>query len=80
MELDKLGIRVGALHLFGDDPETIQRKLTDTIDNITWIGVELKGTTFHFQVVQKTEPEEVGAVKPSSSCCKEKSCNCGFIR
>ena len=73
MELDKLGIRVGGLHLFGDDPETIQRKLTDSIENITWIGVELKGTTYHFQVVQKTEPEEAELLSPRHLVAKKKA-------
>lgn len=57
-ELKELGIVVGSMHLFAEKPDIIQRKLTDQIDNITWVGVELKGTTYHFQVVQKNEPEK----------------------
>lgn len=57
-ELDEMGVRIGAMHLFVDKPDMIQKKLTDIIENITWVGVELKGTTYHFQVVQKTEPEQ----------------------
>lgn len=64
LELKELGINVGAIHLFADKPDVIQRKLTDQIDNITWIGVELKGTTYHFQVVQKTEPEKIELESP----------------
>lgn len=56
-ELDKLGIEVGTSHFFKQDLEKIQRELTDRVDNITWVGVDLKGTTFHFQVVEKTEPK-----------------------
>ncbi|MCM3237044.1 sporulation protein YqfD [Heyndrickxia oleronia] len=56
-ELDKLGIHIGKLQFFVDDVETIQRKLEDRIPELTWIGVELNGTTFHFQVVEKTIPE-----------------------
>ncbi|VEF47755.1 sporulation protein YqfD [Bacillus freudenreichii] len=57
-ELTKLGVRVGTSHFLNQDLEKIQRGLTDSVDNITWIGVELKGTTFHFQVVEKTEPKK----------------------
>lgn len=57
-ELKALGIVEGSMHLFAEKPDIIQRKLTDQIDNITWVGVELKGTTYHFQVVQKNEPKK----------------------
>jgi similar to stage IV sporulation protein len=57
-ELKQMGVEKGALQFFIDDPVTIQKKLMDRIDNITWIGVELKGTTFYFQVVEKNEPKE----------------------
>lgn len=57
-ELDKLGIKVGTFHFFNQDLEKLQRELTDRVNNITWIGVELKGTTFHFQVVEKNEPKK----------------------
>lgn len=48
-ELDKLGIHIGKLQFFVDDVETIQRKLEDRIPELTWIGVELNRTTFHFR-------------------------------
>jgi similar to stage IV sporulation protein len=57
-ELKKMGIERGAFQFMIDDPETIQRKLTDNIEAITWVGVELKGTTFYFQVVEKNQPEQ----------------------
>nr|WP_144920424.1 sporulation protein YqfD [Paenibacillus bovis] len=57
-ELATLGVKVGTPHIFSDRPNMIQKKLTEKIDNITWIGVELKGTTYQFQVVQKTEPKQ----------------------
>jgi similar to stage IV sporulation protein len=56
-ELQKMGIERGAFQFMIDDPETIQKKLTDRIEAITWIGVELKGTTFYFQVVEKNQPK-----------------------
>ncbi|GCD81797.1 sporulation protein YqfD [Parageobacillus thermoglucosidasius] len=57
-ELKQMGVEKGALQFFIDDPETIQKKLIDRINTITWIGVELRGTTFYFQVVEKNEPKE----------------------
>lgn len=57
-ELKQMGVEKGALQFLIDDPETIQKKLIDRIDTITWIGVELRGTTFYFQVVEKNEPKE----------------------
>jgi len=56
-ELEKMGVERGALQFLIDDPETIQRKLTNNIEAITWVGVELKGTTFYFQVVEKNQPK-----------------------
>jgi similar to stage IV sporulation protein len=57
-ELKQMGVEKGALQFLIDDPETIQKKLTDRIDVVTWIGVELKGTTLYFQVVEKNQPKE----------------------
>lgn len=73
LELDKLGIKIGSLHWLNDHPETIQKKLTDRLENITWIGVELKGTTFHFQVVEKNEPDKVEESGPRELVAKKKS-------
>lgn len=55
-ELDKMGIKTGKLQFFIDDVETIQRNLTNNIQVLTWVGVELNGTTYHLQVVEKNEP------------------------
>jgi similar to stage IV sporulation protein len=57
-ELKQMGVEKGAFQFLIDDPETIQKKLTDRIDVLTWIGVELKGTTLYFQVVEKNQPKE----------------------
>ncbi|MFC3882966.1 sporulation protein YqfD [Bacillus songklensis] len=72
-ELDKMGVKRGKLQFFMDDPDTIQRKLTNNIDSITWIGVELRGTTFHFQVVEKTQPKQPKTVSPSDIVAKKKA-------
>ncbi|MDQ0342256.1 hypothetical protein J2S14_001049 [Lederbergia wuyishanensis] len=72
-ELTQLGIKVGSFHLFSDKPDMIQQKLTEKIDNITWIGVELKGTTFHFSVVQKNDPKKPELKNPSHLVAKKKA-------
>ncbi|MFJ7847347.1 sporulation protein YqfD [Peribacillus sp. NPDC097224] len=58
-ELDKMGVEIGKVQFLVDDVDTIQRKLSDRIGALTWVGVELKGTTYHFQVVEKRQPKEI---------------------
>ncbi|MBW8348154.1 sporulation protein YqfD [Bacillus sp. IITD106] len=72
-ELTHLGIKVGTFHMLNDKPDVIQQKLTDRIDNITWVGVELKGTTFHFNVVQKNDPKKPELKSPSNIVAKKKA-------
>ena len=33
--------------------EDVQRHLTDNINAITWAGLEVRGTTYHFKIVEK---------------------------
>ncbi|RLQ98180.1 sporulation protein YqfD [Falsibacillus albus] len=56
-ELDRIGVQVGKLQFFVRDVDSIQKELTDNLKNITWVGVDLKGATYHFQVVEKNEPK-----------------------
>lgn len=72
-ELNKMGIKIGKLQLFLDDVESIQRELTNNVQAITWVGVELKGTTFHFQVVEKNEPEKPEYLSPRHLVAKKKA-------
>ncbi|PLR93822.1 sporulation protein YqfD [Bacillus sp. T33-2] len=65
-ELDKMGIKTGTLQFFIGSPESIQRELTDNIEALTWVGVDLKGTTYHFQVVEKDEPEKPEMLSPQN--------------
>lgn len=78
-ELDKLGIRVGSSHLLARKPEQIQRELTDRMNNITWVGVEMKGTTFHFQVVEKNAPTPVPATGPQHLVANKKAVIAGMF-
>jgi similar to stage IV sporulation protein len=58
-ELTSMGVTTGKLQFSIPDVESIQRELSSRMDNITWVGVELRGTTYHFQVVEKNAPEPV---------------------
>lgn len=72
-ELSNMGISVGNFQFFMDDVEAIQRNLTNKIEELTWIGVELKGTTYHFQVVEKTQPEKPEKLSPRNLVAKKKA-------
>ncbi|MDR7078045.1 hypothetical protein J2Y03_003071 [Neobacillus niacini] len=72
-ELDKMGVKIGKVQLFVDNVEGIQRKLTNNVGNLTWVGVDLKGTTYHLQVVEKKEPEKVEQLAPRNLVAKKKA-------
>ncbi|NWQ40071.1 sporulation protein YqfD [Bacillus sp. EB106-08-02-XG196] len=72
-ELDKMGVKIGKIQFFVDNVEGIQRKLTNNIGNLTWVGVELKGTTYHLQVVEKKEPEKPEQLPPRNLVAKKKA-------
>lgn len=72
-ELKKMGVKVGQLQFFVDDPETIQRKITNKINEITWVGVELNGTAYHFQVVEKQEPKKEQELPPQHLVASKKA-------
>ncbi|OIK16597.1 sporulation protein YqfD [Bacillus sp. MUM 116] len=72
-ELDKMGVKIGKLQFFVDNVEGIQRKLTNNISDLTWVGVELNGTTYHFQVVEKNEPKKPEKLVPRNLIAKKKA-------
>lgn len=72
-ELDKMGIKKGKLQFLLFDVDEIQKQLGDKIDVLTWVGVDLKGTTYHFQVVEKETPEEVKTFSPQHLVAKKKA-------
>ncbi|PLR68179.1 sporulation protein YqfD [Bacillus sp. UMB0893] len=72
-ELDAMGVKVGKLQFFIDDPDTIQRKLTNNIQELTWVGVELIGTNYHLEVVEKNEPEKITLSGPQHIVSKKKA-------
>ncbi|RSK27890.1 sporulation protein YqfD [Bacillus sp. HMF5848] len=72
-KLNEIGVQKGALQFFLDSPEGIQRRLTNEIDGITWIGVKLKGTTYHFKVVEKNIPTPADYVSPRNLIASKKA-------
>ncbi|MEH7494174.1 sporulation protein YqfD [Neobacillus niacini] len=72
-ELDKMGVKIGKVQFFVDNVEGIQRKLTNNVGNLTWVGVELKGTTYHLQVVEKKEPKKPEQLAPRNLVAKKKA-------
>lgn len=72
-ELDEMGVKIGKSQLFLKNVEEIQQDLTNNVPSITWVGVELRGTTFHFQVVEKTEPEKPEYYSPRHLVAKKKA-------
>ncbi|WP_066064121.1 sporulation protein YqfD [Neobacillus soli] len=72
-ELDKMGVKVGKVQFLVDNVEGIQRRLTNNIGELTWVGVELKGTTFHLQVVEKNEPKKPELLSPQNLIAKKKA-------
>lgn len=77
-ELDKMGVKVGKLQFMTENVEGIQRRLTDSIKDLTWVGVELKGTTFHLQVVEKNEPNKPKTYSPQNLIAKKKAIITGY--
>jgi similar to stage IV sporulation protein len=72
-ELDKMGVKIGKVQFFVENVDTIQRKLTDRIGALTWVGVELNGTTYHLQVVEKNQPKEPEKLTPRNLVAKKKA-------
>ncbi|WP_110926909.1 sporulation protein YqfD [Bacillus massiliglaciei] len=72
-ELDSMGVKIGKMQFLVDDVDTIQRKLTDQVDELTWVGVELKGTTYHLRVVEKQQPEEPEKTSPQNLVATKKA-------
>ncbi|ETI66999.1 sporulation protein YqfD [Neobacillus vireti] len=72
-ELDKMGVKIGKVQFFVKNVEGIQRQLTNNIGDLTWIGVELNGTTYHLQAVEKNEPKKPENLSPQNLVAKKKA-------
>ncbi|WP_456273991.1 sporulation protein YqfD [Bacillus sp. AK031] len=72
-QLQEMGIEKGKFQFTITDVESIQRELSYRMNNITWVGVELKGTTYHLQVVEKNQPEAEEKVGAQNLIAKKKA-------
>jgi len=57
-ELDKIGIKRGTFQFLTSSNQTVQNRLMSQIDDITWIGVKLKGTTYSLEVAEKKKEQK----------------------
>ncbi len=71
--INEMGIKKGKLLFRLPDPREIQYLATEKMDEVTWIGVTLEGTTFHFKVVQKELPEKIESLGPQNLIAKKKA-------
>ncbi|SDI85713.1 sporulation protein YqfD [Alteribacillus bidgolensis] len=56
--LQEMGITTGTFAFFLPSPEEIQKEILEKTEGTTWIGVEKRGTTYHFEVVEQSLPEK----------------------
>ena len=56
-QLKQLDVKIGKFSFKEGDPKAIQKKLTDEIPNITWIGVQSQGAVYRLKVVEKLIPK-----------------------
>ncbi|MDR4995938.1 sporulation protein YqfD [Bacillus altitudinis] len=71
--LGEIGVQKGRFQFLMGTPEKIQKSLTAHIQSITWVGVELNGTTFQMKVVEKNEPEKEKYTSPQHIVAKKKA-------
>ncbi|RXI99403.1 sporulation protein YqfD [Anaerobacillus alkaliphilus] len=71
--VNEMGIKKGKFHFLLPSVEEIQMKVTSEIEEATWIGVTLNGTTYHFNVVEQTFPEKEPPVSPRHLVSKKKA-------
>ncbi|MBY8912920.1 sporulation protein YqfD [Bacillus sp. YC2] len=71
--LEEIGVKKGRLQFLMMTPEKIQKSLTNGIENITWVGVELNGTSLHMKVVEKNEPTKEKYISPRHIVAKKKA-------
>nr|WP_276562571.1 sporulation protein YqfD [Bacillus sonorensis] len=72
-QLDQIGVKKGRLQFLMVTPEKIQQSLTKSIDNITWVGIELNGTALHMKVVEKNEPDKEKYIGPRHIIAKKRA-------
>ncbi|MFZ3588198.1 sporulation protein YqfD [Bacillus sp. DJP31] len=72
-ELQKIGVEKGKFQFMINDVDEIQKHLSDKINDITWVGVDLNGTTYHLQVVEKNQPKKTEFFSPRHLVARKKA-------
>ncbi|MCD7033054.1 sporulation protein YqfD [Metabacillus sp. GX 13764] len=72
-ELQRIGVKNGSVQFFIPNAEEIQKALSEHVKVITWVGVELNGTSYHLKVVEKNEPNQTEALSPGNIVAKKKA-------
>ncbi|AZB43671.1 sporulation protein YqfD [Bacillus sp. FJAT-42376] len=72
-ELDRIGVKAGAVQFLTHDADDIQKILTEKVPALTWVGVELNGTSYHLKVVEKNTPEQKEYAGPRNIVAKKKA-------
>ncbi|MBU8905664.1 sporulation protein YqfD [Desertibacillus haloalkaliphilus] len=60
----EMGIEKGKFHFLLPSVEEIQKEVTERLEDATWVGVNLSGTTYHFQVVEQELPDPQEQISP----------------
>ncbi|MCA0986088.1 sporulation protein YqfD [Guptibacillus algicola] len=69
----ELGVKKGTFIFRLPTNQEIQQELSESLKEVTWIGVKRNGTSYHFQVVQKQLPEKEPAASPRHIVAKKKA-------
>lgn len=72
-ELNEMGVQRGKFLFLLDNPEGIQRKLTSSIEDLTWVGVKLQGTKYYLQVVERNIPKVEKTSNPQNLVATKKA-------
>ncbi len=68
-----LGVKRGKFIFQLPSNQELQRQITESLEEITWVGVKRSGTTYHFEVVQKQLPEKQLTPSPRHIVAKKKA-------
>ncbi|TLS39361.1 sporulation protein YqfD [Pseudalkalibacillus caeni] len=71
--IDDIGVKRGKFIFRLPSTQQIQQEITERFKEITWVGVKLQGTSYHFEVVQKQLPEKTPPLSPRHLVAKKKA-------
>jgi len=72
-ELDKLDVKTGKFNFLTGNVDHVQKEITNKIPNVTWVGVEVRGSIYQLKVVEKKQPDHDADVFYSSIVAAKKA-------